>query len=229
MKNDPRLAISTHPAEIERLLAALERDGFAVTRTSLEEFDALATRLGTSVPVRRGGPTTDRLMPTPPDEAAPRSLSAIYGLGTFPFHTDAAHHRVPPRYLLMRLADGAASTTPTLLVDADPRSFRLPHSKTLTRKTWLVRGGLGRTFYAPILDPSRRFLRFDPGCMSPPAGTFLKGQEILTRRLALSRQELEIEWATDTTLVADNWRVLHSRPSIPAGDTSRVLLRKLLT
>ena len=129
------------PTEIERLLAALAGDGFAVTRTSLEEFDALATRLGSSVSVRRNGPITDQLMPTPSDQAAPRSLSAIYGLGTFPFHTDAAHHRVPPRYVLMRLADGATSTTPTQLVDAEPGAFTLPDSKTLTRETWLVRGG----------------------------------------------------------------------------------------
>ena len=64
--------------------------------------------------------------------------------------------------------------------------------------------------------------------MSHPTGTVLTGQEILNRQLAMS-PTVEIQWTRDTTLVADNWRVLHSRPGIAGADTGRVLLRKLVT
>jgi L-asparagine oxygenase len=44
------------------------------------------------------------------------AYSGIYGLGCFPFHTDLAHWRVPPHYLLLRCMTGY-SDVPTLLVD----------------------------------------------------------------------------------------------------------------
>jgi hypothetical protein len=228
MASSRRPSTQIDPSDLGGIFEALRVDGFVVTRAGVEEFEALAGDLGRPVAVRRGGPTTDELMPTAKGQAAARSLSAIYGLGSFPFHTDAASHRVPPRYLLMRLADGVSSTTPTLLVDADPRSFCLHDSKVLMRERWLVRGGLGRTFYAPVLDPSQRFLRFDTGCMSPPSGTVLRGHEIIDRRLART-PPVAIEWATNVTLIADNWRVLHSRPGVALADERRILLRKLLT
>ena len=141
----------------------------------MPEFEGLASALGRSVPARRGGEATDRLRPTLPQNAPPRSLSATYGLAAFPFHTDGAHHRVPPRFVLMRLADGAASGTPTLLVDGYRSLIDAVDRKMLARETWLVHGGFGRTFYAPILDTARGLLRFDPGCMRHPAGTAPKG------------------------------------------------------
>jgi hypothetical protein len=228
MASSQRPSSPVDPTDLRRIFAALSADGFVVTRTRGEEFEALARDLGNPVAVRRDGPTTDELVPTATSQAAPRSLSAIHDLGSFPFHTDAAHHRVPPRYLLMRLADGGSSTTPTLLVDANPRSVCLPDSKVLMREQWLVRGGFGRTFYAPVLDPSKRFLRFDSGCMTPPSGTVLRGRAIIDRWLARTPPAV-IAWATNITLVADNWRILHSRPALAVTDEHRVLLRKLLT
>lgn len=138
-----------------------------------------------------------------------------------------ASHRVPPRYLILRLADGASSGTPTLVVDARPDMFDSDELKTLSRESWLVKGGLGRTFYAPILDPSRMLLRFDAACMVQPSGTRLLGQEILQQRLEES-PIAEINWGARTTLVADNWRVFHSRPAVNQVETPRVLLRTLL-
>ena len=193
----------------------------------MPEFGGLASALGRSVPARRGGEATDRLRPTLPQNAAPRSLSATYGLAAFPFHTDGAHHRVPPRFVLMRLADGAASGTPTLLVDGYRSLIHAVDRKMLARETWLVRGGFGRTFYAPILDTARGLLRFDPGCMRHPAGTAPKGGGILMRRLEQAPLT-RIDWTQDATLVVDNWRMLHARGAVAPSDTGRCLIRTLV-
>lgn len=198
-----------------------------VTETTETEFEALGRALGTPVSVRPGGPATDRLTPVGVEDAQLRSLSAVHGLGAFPYHTDAAHHRLPPRYLVMRLADGACSETPTLLVDVDAMALGADEVRSLSRETWLVRGGFGRTFYAPVLDRARCLVRFDPGCMSQPSGTRLTGQGILEQRLKDS-SAVEIHWNPGTTLVADNWRVLHSRPAVVRGP-QRVLQRTLAT
>ncbi|MGO4910705.1 hypothetical protein ACEN2J_20760, partial [Pseudorhodobacter sp. W20_MBD10_FR17] len=53
----------------------------------------------------------------PRSEAAPNSYSGIYGLGHFPFHSDLAHWRTPPRYLLLRCVTGYADwNAPTEVV-----------------------------------------------------------------------------------------------------------------
>lgn len=154
-------------------------EGYASVDLSLPEFKRLALDLGRPVSARRRGPTVDRLTPTRSVDAAPRSLSAQYGTGAFPFHTDAAHHALPPRYVLLRLADGARTTTPTLLAVIDLAALSPQDRRTLTREQWLVNGGRGRVFYSPILDPRRQLIRFDPGCMSEPGGTTLQGHEIV--------------------------------------------------
>jgi hypothetical protein len=70
-------------------------------------------------------------------------------------------------------------------------------------------------------------LRFDSGCMTQPAGTFLNGTKILERLVESSPVD-EVVWHAGTTLVLDNWRVLHARPTVERSDAGRVLLRKLL-
>ena len=46
----------------------------------------------------------------------PNTYSGIYGLDRFPFHTDLAHWRLPPHYLLLRCVTGHARV-PTLVFD----------------------------------------------------------------------------------------------------------------
>jgi hypothetical protein len=193
----------------------------------MQEFDALGRQLGRAVSVRPGGPRTDRLRPTARTEARPRSLSASYGLGELPFHTDAAHHVVPPRYVLLRLDDAAIAKAPTLVAVVRPTEFSVREAATLSRETWLVRPGRARAFYAPIFDRSRMMVRFDADCMSQPAGTKLTGASVLEARLS-SVPIQEVWWMSGRTLVLDNWRALHARPKIERGDADRALLRQLI-
>src|SRR6266540_143127 len=98
-----------------RLLGS--RGWLTVMYPSDRELLALGRDLGTPRSVRPSGPLVDRLIPRNADEAPERSLSAFYGFGAFPLHTDAAHHQSPPRLVLLRLAGGAQSASATLLLD----------------------------------------------------------------------------------------------------------------
>jgi hypothetical protein len=212
-------------AGVANISREIARRGYVALETSMQEFEELSLGLGEPICVRPGGPTLETLKPLNRESASPRSLSAAHGLGTFPFHTDAAHHRSPPRYLALRLADHCCGVTPTLVIDADPQRFSAAERMTLRRETWLVQGGFNRTFYAPILDQRGTILRFDPGCMVEPAGTQLVGHEILAQRFETAAA---VSWKPGTTLFVDNWRVLHARPAVVRGDESRTLVRMLL-
>lgn len=52
----------------------------------------------------------------PRASSTPNTYSGIFGLDSFPFHTDLAHWRLPPRYVLLRCVRGFADV-PTLLLD----------------------------------------------------------------------------------------------------------------
>ncbi len=93
----------------------IARDGYAFVRSYRPEADVLvvARALGQPLdPLGRGA--IQELIPR--SNSTPNTYSGSYGLGSFPFHTDLAHWRTPPRYLLLRCVTGYADV-PTLLLD----------------------------------------------------------------------------------------------------------------
>lgn len=201
------------------LLRRVRQDGFHLLDASDAEFGQLAEGLGQPVAARRGGSTRDRLVPRRSGEAPERSLSHQHGLNAFPFHTDAAHHRTPPKLILMRGAENCESSTPTLLMDFC--SLRLVPSDVaaLKRESWIARGGPGRTFYTTILRSidGQGVLRFDLGCMSPVSGTTSGGEEILSRAVR-TVGPVEVDWYPGRVLILDNRRMLHARPIVPESE-----------
>jgi len=88
--------------------------GWAVGSIQLPALRIRAHDLGwEQVATRRGDSPVSVLRPTAAEEAHPRSLSAIHGLGEQPMHTDGAHLREPPDYLVFHAE--RPNRTPTLL------------------------------------------------------------------------------------------------------------------
>jgi hypothetical protein len=189
---------------------------------------SLAESLGEVTPSRAGGPPVDELRPKPSSEAQPRSLSGQHGLGAFPYHTDAAHHLLPPRYVLLRLASERRSVVKTLVASL-PRRLRLNDRQTLEHDVWLVDGGRGR-FLTSVLShvdgQSCEMFRFDEGCMRPADKTCGAARTVILRILA--NRGVAIEWVPARTIVLDNWRTLHAREGAPLDDADRVLERVLV-
>jgi L-asparagine oxygenase len=209
----------------------LDQEGIVITACARAEFESLAAGLGRLVPAKRGGPVIDQLVPRRREDAPMRSLSGAHGYDEFPFHTDAAHHRLPPRFVALRLQDDAESETPTLLVDSRVVPLSEEELATLKREPWLVKGGPYRTFYASILGPtpsgSRLLLRFDPVCMEAISGTVPRGGRVIEAAVRAAAQ-IQVKWIRDRVVIWDNWRFLHARPAIDTRDIGRRAIERAL-
>jgi hypothetical protein len=210
---------------MDRIAPVSER--WRIVRWPVQEtLIALAEELGKPVSVRRSEPVLSRLRPTRQDDAKDRSLSSLYGTGAFPFHTDCAHHRIPPRFTLLRLAPGARSNRPTLVVPLEDLPLDSGELARLRNSVWLVNGGRGR-FLSPLLTQFRGAaqIRFDEGCMRPAHNRFVHDGEILKDAIAKA-QPARMDWEAGWVLIMDNWQVLHARgTTAEAGDEDRVLER----
>jgi len=188
-----------------------QRVGWGSLSGSIRNIGQRADVLGLAVMSRPAGPAIEFLRPTLTANAGRRSLSARHGLGAFPLHSDCAHWRRPPDFVLIQCASGT-STTPTLILPL----VKLPAGLESAFRQGMFLVGYGRrAFYAPAMSDGG--LRFDEGCMRPLDGQALRVTEYLR---ATSRDAVEFHWTNeDTVLVMDNRRALHGRaPVHDAGD-----------
>lgn len=205
---------------LEDLAKAAQRDGWAATTGTVDEIRRQAIRLSwTEVPTRRGDPPVSQLQPTTETDAHLNSLSAKYGLGMQPLHTDGAHLERPPEFVVLFAEH--PTPTPTLLYRV---KFQLPGSSNLPWSAlW---SGMFQvhnwrdSFFAPAHDG---FLRYDPGCMTPCDQRAHQVASFFDTALADVRPH---EWSTPgQVLVIHNWSTLHARAAVAPDDTHRVLTR----
>lgn len=207
----------------------LSKDGFWVgIARDEEELLYSAARLGAPVPVRPGGPVLQELTPVAAESAPASSLSSAHGLGAFPFHTDAAHHRRPPRWVVMRCVAPGTEGRPTLLCDASRLPFAERHWRALERAVWWVRSG-GRGFPASVVkrELNRMTVRYDPGCMTPADPAFIPAGEFLEQALREAAHVL-LQWQRNDLVIIDNWRMLHARAAAEGRDAGSRRLQRIL-
>jgi alpha-ketoglutarate-dependent taurine dioxygenase len=161
----------------------------------------------------RPGPP-ERLAPSASEAARRWSLSGVYGLDAFPWHTDAALSSTPPRWFLL-----AASqiTRPTWTEILKPDGDLLAGMKrTLLRAT----DHRQRTQYLPAAVPEQggiHRLRWDPRTCKPVSGLSIED-------VATAEPSDRINWRIGRILIVDNALVLHRRPAVAEGE-QRVLER----
>jgi hypothetical protein len=210
-------------ADLKALAATARATGWASGLDDVESIRTQAASLGwVEVAPRRGDATVSVLRPVTASAAHPSSLSAVYGLGQQPLHTDGAQMQVPPD-LLVFICE-RPSTTPTRLWRPDVpgrRSGPLTMSlAALDHGMFLVRDGRD-SFYAPARSASG--YRYDPGCMTPCDARAREVQGYFEQE---SSRALVHEWsAADQVLVVDNRRALHARSAVADGDLERELIR----
>lgn len=173
-------------------------------------------------------PWEDRLVQelVPRAHATPNTYSGIYGLDRFPFHTDLAHWRLPLRYLMLRCVTGYADV-PTQLVDGRIL-IEAVTLDILARAIFKPRrprdGGLTLLRLCEPTDDGHR-LRWDEVFLKPASKIGEIADQRVREWLALYEPVSIALWQAGDTLVIDNWRMLHSRPPIPAGRENRKLER----
>jgi hypothetical protein len=195
--------------------------------TNLTDF---AKQYGTPVPSRAGSPLVDVLIPMDPEAAPKQSLSAEAGFSAFPWHTDGAHWRIPPRFIVMRLAPGAATLTPTRLLTIDRLGLGEDLTVELRRTILIVSSGRG-AFLAPLLQrrPSLGLdtIRFDRRVMRPRLKKSVGALDALEESLSRSDPEA-VYWDPGSVLVLDNWRAVHMRDAVPDEERSTRKLERVL-
>ncbi|WP_196494195.1 TauD/TfdA family dioxygenase [Burkholderia stagnalis] len=207
------------------LIKNLERDGFATDFFSADQaqlethLTTLASSLGKVTRGRRR--EVELLEPVERQHAHPRSLSASFGKGDFPWHMDTAHFTEPVRFVVLACADCSDGAAPTLLTPWRREISSLFIDDDATSALFRVRNGRS-SFYTGLIGSRERYLRYDPGCMTAANEA---GQRVLARLSEWSpATQYMFEWQPGAVLVIDNWNMLHRRASVEAT-TTRQLLR----
>jgi alpha-ketoglutarate-dependent taurine dioxygenase len=206
--------------DLRELEETARRHGWATASGSMEEVRAAAAILGwKETPTRIGESAVANLRPMTQQEAPSRSLSATYGLGAQPLHTDGAHLAIPPDRVVLWAQE--PNETPTLLWTMPPDS-----NEHAASRAWLDHGVFlvdnGRDSFFTSAATSGGF-RFDPGCMV--------ACDQRSRRLAMFFEEALVEahshhWETpEQVLLINNRTTLHARAALSDQDRSRSLVR----
>jgi hypothetical protein len=123
---------------IREVTAHLIEKGWA--EIVVDESDSLlatARVWGIPVPSRLGKSLVDKLVPTPAERAHPKSMSAAFGMRSFPFHTDSANRVVPPRFVVLRMKRGFESGIATLIADFRNLNLSGNELELIKREVWV--------------------------------------------------------------------------------------------
>lgn len=173
------------------------------------------------VPTRRGEQPVGVLQARQINEAHPRSLSARYGLGVFPLHTDGALLRPPPDLVLLEAAE-PSPTGATLLFSIHPAALSRRQEDAMRRGVFSVGAG-HQGFYSTVLAADGT-VRFDPGCMAPLDPDARYARDWFHEAVGSADAHQWDDRAV--TLVIDNRRCLHGRSDVThhPGRTLRRLM-----
>ncbi|MFI8211889.1 TauD/TfdA family dioxygenase [Streptomyces werraensis] len=203
---------------LEPLISEAKKTGWASGLGTLDVIRLEAASLGlVEVANRRGESPVTSLRPRSRDEARKNSLSAQFGKGEQPLHTDGAHLHEPPD--LVVLACEKASETPTRLwIRKEGNVFFYP-PEYVSHGIFLVQNGRD-SFYSPAFIDGR--YRYDPGCMVPCDA---RARKVVQFFKDAATAAVEHVWdAPGKLLVIDNRRTLHARASA-VDDPERLIER----
>lgn len=212
---------SSHQALIDQLSA----NGYVFIPNYQAEFSAeqVAQALGKPLTPWVGGLVQELI---PRISSTPNTYSGIYGLNSFPFHTDLAHWKRPPRYLLLRCLIGY-SEVPTLLLDGH-KVFTPQMRNVLTRAIFKPRRPHdGKISLLRLCEPvgDNYCFRWDETFLMPasPIGEIAR-EGVIELISNSSPLKVSLVHAGDTLLI-DNWRMLHARSLVPACNIDRKIQR----
>lgn len=176
------------------------------------------------------GASAHLLEPKEAMASTPNTYSGNYGLKAFPLHTDLAHWRLPPRYLILRCKVGSPDVN-TLLLDGKTIVEACGHavlSRALVKPRRPMNGTLPLLRLYQQTKRGLGILRWDQLFIRPASA-----HGNLAFNLVKAKIDCAIPWtislkAPGDTLVVDNWRMLHGRSSVPKGGEGRVIERMYL-
>jgi L-asparagine oxygenase len=154
----------------------------------------------------------------------------MFGTNKFPLHTDLAHWRFPPRFLMLRCVAGYEAVA-TLLIDGmdvianiDP----IVLSRTLVRPRRRVQGMIPLLRLYDGQKSDRGLLRWDDIFIRPASQAGEIGVQNFRECLASFNPISFFLAKQGDTLIIDNWRMLHGRSAVVPTCSARVIERLYL-
>jgi hypothetical protein len=208
----------------------LNKQGFlyikspAVKRNSLERYLLeISNQLGEITPTR-GRTLIDVLIPTEIKEAKINSLSKIYGKGQQPWHMDTAHWIEPARYVVLACKVVGNNSCPTEIAKWSDIKLSKNEFELFETEPFLIRNG-SKSFLSTITNSTRKFNRYDPGCMEPISSDAEEALNIISQKA--EKVKVSIDWNVNDILIVDNWSCLHRR-SDAQNSENRIILRSTI-
>ena len=211
-----------------RMVKDLAHLGYClIENTTDADLWTCATGLGIPRYESKDGQVIKLIRPRAEGLSPPNTLSSRHGIGSFPFHTDAAYWYKPPRFLLLRCLDPGEGDRCTLLTDS--QAWWSEHQwDMLTAAICTVAGS--RPFLAPLAASTPdggAMIRYDVACMKPTNRHCLEALDFVDVKIT-NAQVTEIHWRPGTLLVVDNYRLLHARGESQIQDPNRVHQKMLV-
>ncbi|TYO60804.1 hypothetical protein FXV83_41850 [Bradyrhizobium hipponense] len=217
----------TNQPDLVALRQAVVLDGFAfVPRWERGvTTDELATRIGTALKL---GKATVAHQIVPKRTDTPNTYSGMYGFSEFPLHTDMAHWRDPPRYMMLRCVRGHASVA-TMVLDGRKLIDAIGEAvlaRSLVRPRRPIRGAFHLlSLYRATRSGTEPLLRWDEAFIVPASPAGVEGTE-LVRSVLGQIEPIHFSLADPgDTLIIDNWRMLHGRSALTAIEANRIVER----
>lgn len=138
------------------------------------------------------------------------SLSKIYGDNAYPFHTDGVQYPIPPKFIILQNHKNHIYKTKTLLID----SFKIANTnrKLFYNSIFTIKGNNNYTERTSIINSTKfandTIVRFNPIIMR---SNFSLRNELVEECFNSYNDFVEICWKPNSTLIINNWRILHSR------------------
>lgn len=206
-------------SDINRMVSSqisygLENNDIYVTNIdSPINLEAIGSFLGTIIRPRFSDPLVQTLSPKHQNHANKLSLSGVFGMGRFPYHTDCAHHVSTPKLLLLYCSKSDETNTPTEVLITNPKDLLEINE---LNKCYKFHSGR-KYFNSPLVYRSSRngklALRFDPGCMILENNSSNELEATLNMILSRSKKVI-INWSKGVLVAINNHACLHSRPPI---------------
>lgn len=224
------LSRNTVSSRLSSLAAEVAEHGF-VFRSELDSCrstEALAGDIGQPLKLT-GGLLTHELRPH--RFASPNTYSGIYGLNAFPFHSDMAHWHLPPRYLLLRCAQGYSAVA-TMLIDGDLLVAAVGATcleRALLRPRRPCKGKLPLfSIYRQRPKRGVSLLRWDEKFIVPASPAGIEGVNEFRKAVSSAAPRSIFLANPGDTLIVDNWRMLHGRSAVPHDCSDRMVERVYL-
>ena len=161
--------------------------------------------------------------------ATQNSASRIYGLGTFPLHTDYAYLVRPPHYLLLRSHLGETLTATKLFNPQE--SLGSNWEDFIRTSTWRISSGRSIRAGSMRVPGTNLGFRWDPYLMRPLNSAATDASSTMELLMQSSIDVHNYVWRNSRqALLIDNWRVLHGRGSIVEAEhrcMERVFLKEI--